>query len=132
MRRIRWVGHPSPFEDPVIQKDLEAARIPMPLVQALRRFEHNRRISVLPGKSTFSVGFKDGMSRSYVWGPTNFEIEMEDKDWDILRRHPLDASMFLDITDFSPLHRPPLTKRQWMALIDQAERTPKPKVMLAV
>lgn len=128
MKRVRWVGHPSPFEDPQIHKMIFEGTLPLPMAFAFRRFEHNRRVAANPGRSEFSVGPSHGFSRTYRWLP-NQELEMEERDWELLCRHPLDRYMFLDVTDMSLPQRPLLTKRQWQELITAAEEAPPPTVM---
>jgi hypothetical protein len=128
MKRIRWVGHPSPFEDPNIVKMLEVGRIPLPMALAFRKFEHHRRVPAVVGRSEFSVGLAHGFSRTYRWLPHQ-ELEMTEEDWQLLCRHPLDRYMFLDVTDISPPQRPLLQKRQWQELIEAAETAPEPTIL---
>jgi hypothetical protein len=128
MKRVRWVGHPSPFADPHILKMIERETLPLPMAMAFRRFEHNRRISATPGKAEFSVGPTHGFSRTYRWLPDQ-ELDIEDEDYELLIRHPLDRYMFLDVTNGSLPTRPILTKRQWQELIEASEVTPPPAMM---
>lgn len=125
MKRIRWVGHPSPFEDPYIQKRLFEGTLPLPMAFAFRKFEHNRRIAAVPGHSEFSVGPAHGFSRTYRWLPKQ-ELDMDEKDWELLSKYPTDRYMFLDVTDVSLSERPLLTKQQWQELITASEEVPGP------
>src|SRR4051812_23564586 len=125
MKLVRWIGHPSPFGDPNIVKMLVDARLPIPMVKAFQRFEHNRRLAAVPGKSEFLVGPAHGFSRTYRWLPGQ-ELEVTEEDYALLTRHPLDRYMFLDVTDLTITALPVLTKRQWQELIDASESTAPP------
>jgi hypothetical protein len=132
MRQIKWVGHPSPFDDPNIRRALYRQQLPFPLLQALRRFEHDRRICATPGRQdTYHVGIQHGFSRTYIWYPHQ-TVEMTEEDWEKLCRNPLDRYLFLDVTDFPVADRPPLTKAQWQELLEADKNTPKAAVALAI
>ena len=121
--RVRWEGHPSPFDDPTIVRAIAEGRAPLPLVERLRRFEHQERISAVPGRSEFVIGPAHGFSRTYVWGPETFEQEMERADWELLRDNPWDGPMFREAT---PHPRWPLGRDGWRRLMEAFDRKPGP------
>lgn len=120
--RIRWQGHPSPFDDPVILRAIVDGRAPVPLVERLRRFEHHERLAVVPGRSEMIIGPDHGFSRTYVWGPDQFVVEMEPDDWERLRANPWDGIMFRDI-DAEPI-RWTLGRDGWRQLMEAFDRLP--------
>lgn len=132
MRLIRWVGHPSPFDDQNWRKLLVLGVIPDPMIKLFKKFEHSRKLSAVIGSgATFSVGLEHGFSRSYLWNPQE-TVPMEDQDWERLGRNPIDRFMFLDVTDnpSMTLNERRLTKRQWEMLFDAMEKTPPPTTLL--
>jgi hypothetical protein len=117
MRLIRWVGDPSPFQDEGIRKALASGRLPDPILRGLRFFENQQRVSVVPGKSELTLGPTHGFSRTYAFGPTSFEVWMEDADAARLLGNEWDRWQFLDVTEVPSAARPPLSKNQWAALL---------------
>lgn len=98
------------------------------MVLAFENFEHNRKISVRRGGSTFEIGTQGGYSRPYKWGPVYFDVEMTESDWARLATNPLERFMFLDVTNGVPPFRPLLTLAEWRSLIDADKRFPQPVV----
>lgn len=132
MPRIRWLGHPAPLESPVIRKLLLSGRAPRPFVDTLSEFEKNYRLEASPGRSTFWVGPAHGFSRTYQWGPHEFEQEMDEADWHLLRRHPLDRVMFQDVTDGAFWPAPQLSGGEWEDLMRVYVTTQKPRALMQV
>lgn len=126
-RIIRWVGHPSPLYDHNIYSRIRAGTLPAELVLALENFEHNRKVSVNRGRSTFRLNPKQGYSKPYVWGPRYFDVEMEEKDWERLARNPLERYQFLDVTNGPPPFRPLLKFHEWRELLEAARTFPPPQ-----
>jgi hypothetical protein len=119
MRRIKWVGDPSPWSDPALVAGLVRETIPLPLLERFRRFENHQRVCALPGKSVLSLGPESGFTRHYRFGPHNFIVEMDDADAALLFGNEWDRWQFLDVTDMpDTAERPRLTKTQWAALLE--------------
>lgn len=123
MARIRWQGHLSPFDDPDILRAIVDGRAPVALMERLRRFEHHERVAVVPGRSEMIVGPEHGFSRTYVWGPDDFTLEMERDDWERLRANPWDGPMFRDL-DEEPIRRRSLGRDGWRRLMEAFDRLP--------
>jgi len=132
VRIIRYVGHPSPFDDPNIRRRLARQSMPPDVALAMSHFEHNRRISVRRGASVYNVGRAEGFSRQYTWGPIHFDVEMDDADWKRLDRDPIHRFMFLDVTNGVPPARPPLTPQDWVSLLRAVEKSRPPQVMMGL
>ncbi len=117
MRDIRWIGDPSPLEDPTIRAALAAGRVPPRDLLAIRFFENQQRISVVAGVSELTLGPQHGFRRTYRFGPQNFVVTMEDADADRLFANEWDRWQFRDVTDVPAALRPPLTAQHWRALL---------------
>ena len=130
MRVIRWVGHPAPLYDHNIVSRIKKGTLDPQLVLAFQRFEHNRRISVNVGRSTFTIGPQHGFSREYTWGPKYFDRRMADADWARLCRNPSDRHMFLDVTNGVPPVRRLLTPAEWTELMSALDRFPPPNALV--
>lgn len=131
-RIIRWVGHPSPLDDKNIRRGIERQSLHPEVVLAFQRFEHNRRISVRRGAGTFEIGPAQGFTRTYIWGPVYYDVEMEERDWARLAKHAIDRHMFMDVTSGVPPFRPLLTQEEWRELITDMDKTPGPQTMIAL
>ncbi|MBS0336817.1 MAG: hypothetical protein JSS40_08415 [Proteobacteria bacterium] len=123
MRRVKWVGDPSPWSDPVLLEGLVRETIPPPLLERLRRFENYQRVCVIPGKTELILGPAHGFTTTYHFGPYFFVQMMEDGDAERLFANEWDRWQFIDVTEVSDeAHRPPMTKRQWQALLASFEK----------
>jgi hypothetical protein len=129
-RIIRWIGHPSPMDDHNIRRRIASGSLSPDLVLAFENFEHNRRVSVNRGRSTFVVGPEQGMSKPYRWGPQHFDVEMEEKDWARLASNAIDRYMMMDVTNGVPQFKPLLTAAQWRELLDSVSKTPQPRTAI--
>ena len=127
-RIIRWVGHPSPFDDHNVRRRIMNKALHPEIALQFSAFEHNRRISVRRGHSTFHIDKRHGFTRDYTWGPRYFDVEMEERDWQRLARIPFDRFMFLDVTQGVPRFRPLLTPVEWRDLLESTRKTPPPQV----
>jgi hypothetical protein len=131
VRIIRWVGHPSPLYDPNILRRITAGKLDPVMVLGFEMFEHQRKISVNKGRSTFRVVPQQGFSKPYQWVPQYFDVEMEERDVARLLKNPLERYMFLDVTDGVPLHRPLLKVSEWRELMEAVRIYPAPEAMVA-
>lgn len=113
--RVAWDGHPSPFDDPAVVNAIARGQMPVGLAMRLRRFEHHERISRTPGHSEFFIGPEHGFSRTYVWGPVLFELDMDEADWERLKANRWDGWMFRDVFA-EPVRRPP-GRDGWKAIL---------------
>lgn len=102
-RRVVFRGLPSPFADPVIQDQLARRVLSKLDRQALWRMEQKRQMqgfSRVPGRTQLTLGPEHGLSRTYVFGPFVFEVEMESHDIEILMRmHIAHAQAFTVVDD---------------------------------
>lgn len=130
VRVIRWVGHPSPLYDHNIYTRIKSGQMPAPLALQFEQFEHLRRVTVRRGQSVFRLRTHHGYTRDYKWGPTHFDVEMDERDWRRLARHAIDRYMFLDVTNGPPPFRPLLKPAEWMELLKSAQETPAPATIL--
>lgn len=115
MRRIAWVGDPSPYRDREVAYAVWTGRVHPADLALIRQIEAVRRKAVV-GVSRLVVGPAHGFSQTYVWGPWpgTFEVDMADEDAALLLGNPLDAPMFADRTEAAgPVH---------YGLIDRAGR----------
>jgi hypothetical protein len=120
--KVSWDGHPSPFDDPAVVGAIARGSMPAALATRLQRFEHNERISRVPGQSEFTVGPEHGFSRTYVWGPDLFEVWMDPADWQLLQGNQWDRWMFRDV--YAQPARRPLGRDGWRALLAAFDAKP--------
>lgn len=103
VRIVRFVGLPSPFADPVIQDQLARRALSKTDRAVLWRMEQKRQMqgfSRVPGRTQLTLGPEHGLSRTYVFGPTVFEVEMEAHDIEVLMRmHIAHAQAFTVVDD---------------------------------
>lgn len=107
-------------------------RVPQDFVEAMRWFDGSYRVSAIPGKTRFSVGPDHGFSRFYQWGEHIFEQEIDDEDWQLLTKHPLDRVMFLDLTENPQAWPVDLSGPEWEDLIRLARQLPKPRTFVGL
>jgi hypothetical protein len=99
-------------------KALLHGRIPQPILDALRFYDHWQRGNFLPGTSARCVAISDGFSQAYCWGPTQYATWMTNADAAHLFANEWERWAFLDITDTpSQTERAPLTMRDWQRLL---------------
>lgn len=116
-RLIRWVGDPSPFEDPHIARSLASGRVPLPLARWFAFFSKWQRQIVITGKMTATLGLDRGFRQTYQFGPDQYLVWMTDEDAAQLFRHRLLRWQFLDVTDCPRMtERSRLTQQEWMQL----------------
>ena len=117
-RLIRWIGDPSPWADPAVARGILEERFSVGVIEDLRRFDTEQKISALPGKSELVLGPTHGFSETYVFGPWQFCAWMQPEDARILFTNEWDRWQFIDITDNpSQTERPRMSKRDWQALV---------------
>lgn len=126
-RLLRYVGDPFAADDPGLCKALAAGRIPLPVAEALSRFERMQHLSLIPGVTEVILGPAHGFSQTYVFGPTQYAVWMEPSDAARVLDNEWDRWRFLDITDAPhTLRRPPLGSRGWAQLLASfAKLTPQ-------
>lgn len=129
-RIVRWIGHPSPFDDHNVRRRLERGTLHPEVALAFTRFEHNRRFTVRRGAGSFTIGPQQGYTREYQWGPVYYDVEMDERDFLRLWRNPLDRHMFIDVTNGVPKFRPLLTRVEWRELIKAMDSSPEPQTVI--
>lgn len=67
-RRLRWVGEPSPYENPAVEYRLAIGGY-TPHQRAVLRKMAELRIAPNPKHSRELTKDRDGLSKDYVWGP---------------------------------------------------------------
>lgn len=118
LRLIRYTGDPWAGDDPGLCKALAAGRIPLPVAEALERFQRMQHLSLIPGQTEVILGPEHGFSRTYVFGPTQYAVWMEPSDAALVLDNEWDRWRFLDITDAPHVtRRPPLGSRGWRQLL---------------
>src|SRR5262245_61427495 len=129
-RLIRWIGDPSPWSDPAIAKALAFQRLPLPLVQRLQYFNKWQRILVVPGRTQHILAPASGFSRTYIFGPQEFRVWMDDADVDLLFHNEWDRWQFIDVTDNpSQRERPRMEMRDWQRLLESFSKLGHARVL---
>lgn len=116
-RLVRWCGDPDPYADRTILKGLAYGTLPVELVERLRFYDTKQRVSVLPRRSENTLGPTHGFSRTYVFTAEAPFQWMDEADAALLFGNEWDRWQYLDVTDAPYAERPPLTPRQWRALM---------------
>ncbi len=110
IRRVEFLGLLSPYAYPDVQKML-ATTIRLSgeqrkqelheralLRRELRKQESKRQMqgfARVQGHSQLTLGPEHGLSRTYVWGPRTWTVEMESHDIEVLMRmHPAHPQAF--------------------------------------
>ncbi len=131
--RVRWVGHPSAFDDPGVLRRLATGRLSLGTVGELRRYDR-LRVGLVPGSSvrTLTPGDGSGVMASYRFVPATedntsgpFQL-MTTADATVLFANRWDRWEFLDATEPPILSRRPMTGRDWERLLEDfrlVERT---------
>ncbi len=110
IRRVEFLGLLSPYAYPDVQKMLAASirssgeqrkqdlRERALLRRELTDQERKRQMqgfARVPGRTQLTLGPEHGLSRTYVFGPFVFEVEMESHDIEVLMRmHPVHRQAF--------------------------------------
>lgn len=95
---------------------------------ALARFENNYRTCPQFGHSICTANPDGGFSRSYQWGPQIFDQDMDEEDYQLLMAHPLNRTMFQDVTDGSFWPVQVLSGAEWEELMRVFAATPSPQI----
>lgn len=118
LRLVRWIGDPSPFADPVLQKAIAFGQTPPALLAALEFFTTWQRQLLLPGTSARCFGVESGFSQTYCFGPRQYAAWMEEADAALVFANEWERWQFLDVTDDpSRVERPRMGKDDWRALL---------------
>ncbi len=83
LRRIAFVGLPSPEADPMVQWAIAHGRIrsdDLSEVQHLERERQWKGRALQPGHTIRIVGPEHGYTKTYQWGPIDYEQLMEPED----------------------------------------------------
>ena len=119
-RLVRWVGTPSALQDPGILRGIANGTLSLPMLGAIKRYEHHLRTAVLPGERSERVlgpAQAGGFSRTYRFtGAAPFQW-MDAADAERLFANRWDRWEFFDCTDAPVKDRSPMTKPQWKALL---------------
>lgn len=110
MRRVEFVGLPSPFAFPEVQQALAAPirsigdRHERRAMRAeLTRQERRRQMqgfARVPGRTQLTLGQEHGLTQMYVWGPRDFIVEMPLEDVDrLFKLHTHHALAFRVVPD---------------------------------
>ena len=115
-KRVEFLGLPSPYSHPDIQRALaEPIRTPQQrrerkeLRKALLTQEQRRQMqgfARVQGRTELTLGPQHGLAATYVWGPRNYVAEMSLDDIErLMRMHQAHPLAFKVHTDFVVLGR---------------------------
>lgn len=102
---VEFVGLPSPYAHPDIQKalgaplrSLQERRERRSMRRELLRQEQHRQMqgfARVTGRTRLTLGPQHGLTGTYVWGPDRYEVEMPADDIErLMRMHPAHALAF--------------------------------------
>lgn len=96
MIRVEFVGLPSPYADPGVMRALGAPAhstterlLRRDMRKELTRQERKRQMqgfARVDGHTRLILGPQHGLSRTYIWGPNAYVVEMDADDIDRLMR----------------------------------------------
>lgn len=116
-RLVRWVGDPIPWDDPAVQREVAAGRLPLDLAEWFRFFAVYQANQLVPGRMQKTLGPDSGFGRTYTFGPEEYRVWMTDEDAALLFANEWDRWQFLDVTDTpSQTRRPALGANGWRSL----------------
>lgn len=108
-KRVEWIGLPSAFGDPEVQRRLAYRLISEEGRAALWALERKRQaegFARFQGRTQRCLGTADGLSRDYVWGPHDFVQLMDPDDIRILMDlHPAHRRAFRVLDDLVVVRR---------------------------
>lgn len=120
---VRWLGHPSAFDDPGILKRLAHGTLSVATVEALRRYD-KLRVGLSPGaERALGPGSLGGFSRTYLFRPATAANPsacfqwMDAADAALLFGNPWNRWEFVDATEPPRIARRPMADRDWLRLL---------------
>ena len=130
-RLVRWVGDPSPYNDPKILQGIMEQKLSMPVIEAIRTYDRHQRICAIPGKSELTLGPSHGFSQTYVFGPEQFAVWVAVEDLPLIFDNEWARWEFLDITDNpSQTERTRLSGNDWKRLLSSFAKLDKGRKLL--